>query len=214
MDSRVGHVAAAARHKELRACTGQSSVLAHGEGEALPLLGPGQVSASHAAHAGTRTDGSAQNPDGSQLSFQQLHGWRGCSLRCLPGARVEAAVGGSEGDLGCRLRDTYLEPFAGSAARHAAQPRVCISVRICSQAASGERGRSGLRFLAHKPAAAAPPSHTAARGERHGEAGVAPPAAPRLASPPGQGSCRPLAPCAEIKKAKTHLSELAALSKS
>lgn len=148
---------------------------------------------------------------GSPSSSSLAGGAAACGA--LPGARVEAATGGSEGDSGCRLRDTYLEPFVRSAARRSAQPRVCISVRICSQAAPGERGRAGLRFLAHKPAAAALLSHTAARGERHGEAGVAPgwdhgaaapapPAAPRLASPPGQGSCRPLAPCAKIKKGK------------
>lgn len=96
----------------------------------------------------------------------------------------------------------------------------------------GNAAVPGSAFSLTNVPAAAPASHAAVRGEQLGEAVVAPgrpplaghgvgprgstasSASPRLASPPGQGSCRPIAPRVQIKKAKTHLSELAALSKS
>lgn len=174
----------------------------HTEKEKLfPLLGPAQVSASRAAHAGAcRGEGWARGPahcrsphrvlsaptcsfllaTGSTVTLcsqnwaavppsllQGVGGGRrapglmaqpkiptapsspsssslaGGAAACgaLPGARVEAATGGSEGDSGCRLRDTYLEPFVRSAARRSAQPRVCISVRMFTGSAWGTRPR-------------------------------------------------------------------------
>lgn len=281
----LGHVAAATRHKELRACTGQSSVLAHGEGEALPSawassgqcllcrtpwclpwrgLGTGScslqvstpravssdlfLSPRHRQHRdallpelggcpsvpaaeggwwseSTRSDSSAQNPDGSRLSFQQLPGWRGCSLRC-------PARGACRGSYWRQRRR-----FGLSFERHL--PRALCG--LCSSplsAASRVHQRADVhrQRLGNAATLGSASSRTNPRPQRRsrtrlrGVSGTARPgwlragavgqqhqhrqqllASPRLR---GRAAAARSLRARRLKKAKTHLSELAALSKS